>query len=82
MITRLQTLTQGTPAELLLQTLSRLEPIQTAKLLKQSGMDEATSQDALTELEQEKLVVHLDELLISTATVDGSPASPDIEGIG
>lgn len=67
-VTRLQTLTQGTPAKLLLQTLTRLEPIQSPKLLKQSGMDEATSQEALAELEQEKLIVHLDEQLISTAT--------------
>lgn len=65
---RLKTLTQGTPAELLLQTLTRLEPIQAAKLLKQSGMDEASRAEALRELEQEKQVVYLDEQLISTAT--------------
>jgi selenocysteine-specific elongation factor len=68
-ISRLQTLSQGTPAELLLQTLMRLEPIPAAKLLKQAGMDAAAAQEALTECEQEKLVVRLDEQLVSQATV-------------
>ncbi len=67
-IERLQTLTQGTPAELLLQSLLRLEPIATKKLLQQAGMEAAAATVALVELEQEGLVTRLDEQLVSSAS--------------
>lgn len=65
---RLRTLTQGTPAELLLQTLLRLEPISAKKLLPQAGMEIAAATVALAELEQDGLVTRLDEQLVSTAS--------------
>lgn len=65
---RLRTLTQGTPAELLLQTLLRLEPISAKKLLSQAGMEAAAATVALAELEQDGLVTRLDEQLVSTAS--------------
>lgn len=66
---RLRTLTQGTPAELLLQTLLRLEPISAKKLLSQAGMEAAAATVALAELEQDGLVTRLDEQLVSTPTL-------------
>lgn len=68
LMSRLETLTLGTPAELFLQTISRLEPITQAKLLPQAGMESAAATLALAELEQDGLVVQLDELLISQAS--------------
>ncbi|MEJ2749627.1 MAG: selenocysteine-specific translation elongation factor, partial [Anaerolineae bacterium] len=66
-IERLQTLAQGTPAELLLQKLRRLEPITQANLFKQAGMDEATAVVALQELENEQQIIWLDQQILSRA---------------
>jgi selenocysteine-specific elongation factor len=64
-VTRLQTLAQGTPGELLLQTLARLEPEKPATLIKQSGLDEATAQEALAELQAQQQVISLGAQLMS-----------------
>ncbi|MCB9418397.1 MAG: selenocysteine-specific translation elongation factor [Ardenticatenaceae bacterium] len=64
-IERLQTLSQGTPAELLLQKLQRLEPITQANLLKQAGMDEATAVAILQELEADNQIIRLDQQILS-----------------
>ena len=64
-ITRLETLAQGTPEELLLQTLQRLEPIVIKKLRQQSGLDEVTTMAALASLQETGEVVQLGQQLIS-----------------
>jgi selenocysteine-specific elongation factor len=64
---RLQTLSKGTPAELLLQTLQRLEPITEAKFLQQAGMDAAAASTALQELEADQQLIRLDKQLLSKA---------------
>lgn len=66
-IERLQTLAQGTPAELLLQTLTRLEPTTEQALVKQSGLDQATARSALQELEKEEQIVRAGRQLLSRA---------------
>ncbi|MCB8945720.1 MAG: selenocysteine-specific translation elongation factor [Ardenticatenaceae bacterium] len=64
-VQRLQTLAQGTPGELLLQTLSRLEPEKAAALIKQSNLDEALAQAALQELIAQGQVVEVGTQLMS-----------------
>ncbi len=64
-VARLETLAQGTPSELLLQTLRRIEPVAKSKLLQQSGMDEATAVTALAELEAENQIVTLDKQILT-----------------
>ncbi len=64
-VERLQTLTQGTPAELLLQKLQRLEPITQSNLLKQAGMDAADAAAAFQELETEQKIIRLDQQILS-----------------
>ena len=64
-IERLETLSQGTPAELLLQTLRRIEPANENQLWQTSGLDKDTAVTALAQLEAEKQVVRLDQQLIS-----------------
>ena len=66
-IEHLQTLSQGTPAELVLQALQRIEPTTQQILLPRTGLDLETAVAALTELENENLVVQLDKQLISQA---------------
>ncbi|MCA9974463.1 MAG: selenocysteine-specific translation elongation factor, partial [Anaerolineales bacterium] len=63
----LHTLTQGTPAELLYQTLSRLQPIGEGKLLQQSGLDQETAVAALNELQQTQQVVMVEQTLFTQA---------------
>ncbi|MCB8952116.1 MAG: selenocysteine-specific translation elongation factor [Ardenticatenales bacterium] len=58
-VARLQTLAQGTPAELLLQALSRLEPAPLADLLKQTGLDQETGQSAWEDLLADQRVVQI-----------------------
>lgn len=65
-VQRLETLSQGTPAELLLQNLTRLEPVTLAELVRQSNLDEATTMAALQQLEDEEQVIRLDQYLLST----------------
>ncbi len=64
---RLQTLSQGTPGELLLQKLARLEPISQAALLKQAGMDGGAAAAALQELEAAGQLIRLGQQLLSRA---------------
>ncbi len=64
---RLKTLAQGTPAELLLQTVRRLEPTSEQNLLQTVGLDGATAVSALTELVESGQVVRLEQQLISQA---------------
>ncbi|MCA9963884.1 MAG: SelB C-terminal domain-containing protein, partial [Anaerolineales bacterium] len=64
-VQRLQTLTQGTPAELLLQTLRRLEPVSQADLLKQANMDGDAVAAALQTLLDEGEVMALGKQLVS-----------------
>jgi selenocysteine-specific elongation factor len=66
-VERLQTLAQGTPAELLLQTLRRMEPTTKSKLLRQAGMDEDTAVSALAELEAAHEIVHLGKQMLTQA---------------
>jgi selenocysteine-specific elongation factor len=66
-VARLETLAQGTPAELLLQTLRRLEPITQSKLLQQAGMDEETAVLALAELEAENQIITLEKQILTQA---------------
>lgn len=66
-VARLETLAQGTPAELLLQTLRRLEPISKSKLLQQAGMAEETAVLALAELEAENQIVTLEKQILTQA---------------
>lgn len=66
-VERLETLAQGTPAELLLQTLRRQEPVTRSKLLQASGMDEATAVSALQELEAADEIITLEKQIISRA---------------
>lgn len=62
---RLKTLSQGTPGELLLQRLRRLEPTSEAHLLQQTGLDKETAASALQELEQSNQIVRLDRQILS-----------------
>ncbi|HEX6385265.1 MAG TPA: selenocysteine-specific translation elongation factor, partial [Anaerolineae bacterium] len=64
-IQRLETLARGTPAELILQTLTRMEPASQANVLRQPGLDEATAAAALRQLEEEEQIVRLDQILLS-----------------
>jgi selenocysteine-specific elongation factor len=66
-VERLQTLSQGTPGELLLQKLQRLEPITQSNLLKQAGMDADTAVSTLQELENEQKIIRLDQQILSRA---------------
>lgn len=64
-IERLKTLTQGTPAELLLQTIKRLEPINSVNLFKQANMDKVEAERSLAELIEADEVVVLGKQLMS-----------------
>lgn len=66
-IERLQVLTDGTPADLLLQTLSRIEPAAADNLIKETGMEHDAALLALQELEHEQEIVRLDKQLITYA---------------
>jgi selenocysteine-specific elongation factor len=64
-VERLKTLAQGTPAELLLQTLARLEPEKAASLIKQAGLDEAAARQTLQELIEQGQIIELGAQLMS-----------------
>ncbi|MCB8921724.1 MAG: selenocysteine-specific translation elongation factor [Ardenticatenaceae bacterium] len=66
-VQRLQTLAQGTPAELLLQALARLEPTTVKKLLAQAGMDEETAVINLKELRNTQQIVQIEQNLLTRA---------------
>ncbi len=64
-VERLKTLSQGTPAELFLQTLQRAEPEKAVNVTKKSGLDQATAQSAQNELVESGQIVVLGNQIIS-----------------
>jgi selenocysteine-specific elongation factor len=64
---RLQTLTHGTPSELLAQTMARIEPTTQQTLFQQSGLDPDTAKAALRELESDQQIIWLERQIISRA---------------
>ncbi len=60
LITRLETLMHGTPAELLLQAIERTTAIEGRELAKSSGLNQTVVQDALSELLHTEQVICLD----------------------
>jgi len=64
---RLETLTHGTPSELLAQTLARKEPVSSSVLIQQSGLDRNTAEEALRELEENQQLIRLGKQIISRA---------------
>jgi selenocysteine-specific elongation factor len=64
-VSRLETLRQGTPAELLLQALQRLEPVSREALWQQAGIDAETAAAAWAELESQGEVVFLEPYALS-----------------
>ena len=64
---RLQTLTHGTPSELLAQTMARIEPTTQQNLFQQSGLDPDTARAALSELESDQQIIVLGRQIISRA---------------
>ncbi|GAB4274066.1 MAG: selenocysteine-specific translation elongation factor [Candidatus Promineifilaceae bacterium] len=67
-VARLETLAQGTPEEMLLQTLSRIEPASRQVLLKQTGLAEDTAVTALQQLLANKSVIETGKTLTTRAT--------------
>ncbi len=63
--TRLQTLAQGTPTELLLQTLARLEPTTESKLLAQGGLERETAVATLQQLIASGEILLINQQLIT-----------------
>ncbi len=70
-VKRLETLAQGTPAELLLQSLARLEPTARATWQKGAGLDEATFEKAFDELRASGQIVEFGKNILTTATCNG-----------
>lgn len=64
-VARMQTLAEGTPEELLLQTLHRLQPIARKMLLERAGLDEAVALAALQTLLDEQQVVQLGQQVMT-----------------
>ncbi len=67
-VERLETLAQGTPAELLLQTIRRLEPVTQNKVIQSAGMAEETAVSALQELETNQEILLVEKQIISRAS--------------
>lgn len=65
LLARLRTLTQGTPAELLLQAAARLEPTPRATLLANSGLEQAAAAAAYAELLTDDRIVELEGQVIT-----------------
>jgi selenocysteine-specific elongation factor len=66
-VERLQTLTHGTPDELLAQTLGRIEPTTKPNLLQQSGLDRETAETAIQTLEENQQIVWIGKWILSRA---------------
>ena len=64
-LARLQTLSQGTPSDLLLQKLQRLEPIALAKFQREAGLEPAQFAEALAEVLGDGRARQLDQILLS-----------------
>lgn len=67
-VERLATLAQGTPAELLLQSLARTEPLTRTAWQKNAGLDATTFDHALADLKTTEQIVQLGKYLVTTAT--------------
>lgn len=65
---RLQTLADGTPDELLLSTLARIEPTSAANLRQQIGMDSAEFETLLADSIAQQRVLQLGKVLVSAET--------------
>lgn len=66
-VTRFETLAEGSPEELLLQALRRMEPTTEAALLQKSGMEQTTAVAILNQLVEGGDIVQLDKQLITRA---------------
>ncbi|MFW6042319.1 MAG: selenocysteine-specific translation elongation factor [Chloroflexota bacterium] len=66
-VERLRTLAEGSPSELLLQKLRRLEPVPLQDLFRESGMAEATAREAWQELAEAGDVLLLEQHALSRA---------------
>ena len=66
-VERLQTLTHGTPDELLAQTLGRIEPTTKSNLLQQSSLDRETMESAIQTLEENQQIVWIGKWILSRA---------------
>jgi selenocysteine-specific elongation factor len=66
-VERMQTLTHGTPDELLAQTLGRIEPTTKSNLLQQSSLDRETAETAIQELEENQQIVWIGKWILSRA---------------
>jgi selenocysteine-specific elongation factor len=64
-LARLQTLAVGTPGDLLLQKLQRLEPIALAKFQREAGLEPAQFAEALAEVLGDGRARQLDQVLLS-----------------
>jgi selenocysteine-specific elongation factor len=64
-VTHLETLSQGTPTDLLLQTITRLEPVTLEEARKRAGISAETAQLSYEELLAQNAVIPLDRQLIS-----------------
>ena len=67
---RLKTLSKGTPDELVMQALTRLEPIAPVKLQQSVGIDSAEFQSLVTQLTNEGKLVQLGKQLVTISTVN------------
>ncbi len=66
-VERLETLTHGTPDELLAQTLGRIEPTTKSNLLQQSSLDHETAETAIQTLEENQQIVWIGKWILSHA---------------
>ncbi len=64
-VKHLETLAQGTPAELLLQTISRLEPVSLEEAKERAGISAEVAQTSYEELLADKAIIPLNRQLIS-----------------
>lgn len=67
-VERLKTLTQGTPDELILQALARIEPTNEAQLIQQAPLDGTTAQTTIQTLTHSGQIIRLDQQLLSRPT--------------
>ena len=67
---RLKTLSKGTPDELVMQALTRLEPIAPVKLQQSVGIDSAEFQSLIEQLTNEGKLVQLGKQLVTISTVN------------
>ncbi len=66
-VQRLQTLAQGTPAELLYQAVAQLEPTTEGKLFAQAGLEKETAVSALQELLETNQILQINQQLFTSA---------------